>query len=131
MVWASTDIVPANLNIQTLLSLDGDMISDDYNTKIAPVSSTGAKFDFTAATSLSMNIQSASNLPAPLATATSITPTISSHDATGLGFKIAAADLTTGITGQAALNMAYTLYGSDGTTSLIIAKGNITVTLTP
>lgn len=130
MAWASTDIVPAQLNLSTNLSISAGTFTS-ITQKISPVSSTGSLFNFTAASGVSADTSSNVNLPAPLVATGANALTLGTHDATGLSFTADDTALQVLLLSMSNLSIPITLVATDGTTPLIVGKGTISVTLIP
>jgi hypothetical protein len=128
MTWASTNIIAASLNINAPVSSDTQSVLNPMTMKISPVNSSGAKFDFTAATSLRLTfLNSVAGLTINSVVGAQ-TPTIVAHDATGLTFSLTAVQLTQIATGLGAASAQVTIQATDGTTPLDVALGRIQFT---
>ena len=125
MAWASTDIVPAALNLQPSYSATANSVLNDITVKLVPRTSSGAIFDCTAATGCNLDYCNNPTLPATGQLFTNLTPTIVAADATGITIKIAKADLATaqGVIGT--LTPKVYLHMTDGTTVLAAAIGSL------
>lgn len=124
MAWASTDIVPGNVNASVIVSA-ANSILDNLIFKLTPRNSSNALFDFTAATVAAIQFVNSVTGVAIASTNGDITPTIVAHDATGLTLSISASDLIGLATGLGALSAALTVTASDGTTNLLVATGSV------
>jgi hypothetical protein len=131
LVWASTDIIPSNLTVQPQFSTGFHQVDNDVTIKIAPLNSGGTKFDFTAATGLTLLLSNSPTIPAQFGIVTTIAPVIVTADNTGLVFKMLAADLTTLGAGIGSLSGSLSLSATDGATSILVARGTILYQLVP
>lgn len=131
MAWASTDLVPIALNLQSKYSVSAAAFLNDIDIKLVPQSSNGTKFDFTAATALLLAALVGSALPTGFQIGLTTVPTMVSHDSTGLALKITAANQG-GITSETGtLSIPITLTATDGTTNLLVGSGTMTVSVVP
>ena len=131
MAWASTDIVPANLNLNVIFSISAALFEPTVTTKISPKSSSNTIFDFTAATALAANTVNNPSLVSGLQLQSSAVPTMVAHDATGLTFSITGSEAGSLLGNLGTLSAPYTLYATDGTTQLLVAKGTMNIQVTP
>lgn len=125
MAWASTDITPAQVGYTPIFSANLGAVIDAITAKIAPLNSSNVKFDFTGATALSMRCVNAPNLPPMFQNNNTVAPAMVAHDATGLTFTLSASDLNTLGAAAGSQQVPYTLSATDGTTSIIVARGTL------
>ena len=127
MAWASTDIVPASVFLNAKYSLGGNAFLDTITFKIIPRSSTGAIFDFTAATASLAFAAGNMSIPYALSLVSNSAPTIVAHDATGLTLTLSLNNLAVLCDNQNVLNLALSITATDGTTNLLVATGSLVV----
>lgn len=131
MAWGGIDAVPAALNLAANWSVGTGAVLNDLVFKIVPTTSTGKIFDCSGATSVNLAITNNVNLPSPLNYTYGFSPTIVSADASGLSLVIPQSALNGALPGCGALTLSATIEASDGTNNLLLAKGNLQITLVP
>lgn len=132
MVWAGTDIIPTTQTINAVFSVSANEFLDSVVMSTANVTSSNAKFDFTAATGAEIYCNAYNNLPAAFQSPTldnSLVPT--THTSTGLTQLLTAAVLQSLIFVGCSLNLPFTYTVTDGTTNLLVCTGQIVCRVVP
>lgn len=123
----SLDIVAVSQSLLSQYSV-GASLANETIKKLTNKDSTGAAYDFTNVTGISLTYK-ATNPASPLAGSTTITPNLIAHDATGLTFEINQTQWAN--LANVALNANYVLTVTDGSNSVIVATGQMQVALSP
>lgn len=131
MAWTATDIIPAQLNLSALYSQSNPGALNDVHFAITPLTSTNAKFDCTAASSLSVISGGNLALPADMIPTVTVVPTLGTHSTNGLTGTISQAQINELCALAGTLSIPILLTASDGTTPLQIAKGTLNISVVP
>lgn len=134
MTWASTDIIPATLNLSPTISAQAGSFENPVTVTISAKNSAGTAFNFAAATSLTIATNSGVLIPATIvatgfSTSANVSPSIASATSTAISFVLSAANLTTLFTDMPTSSLL-SVAASDGTTALLIATGRLSVGFT-
>lgn len=131
MTWAGTDIIPTQINLSGLYSQGAAAFGSDSTVRLQCKTSSGANFDFTAASAAVAFGRSGIGIPAAFEVATTVAPTIVSADATGITLLFSAAAMKTLLTATGVTSLPLMVQATDGTTVLTIASGSLSARVVP
>lgn len=130
MAWTSTDIIPANLNISCSYSASIFQFSEIV-VVITATNSFGQPFDFSA--TIGLNGKSMTNIATffQIANFNDFIPDIIDANSDSLSVLLSAGQVANAINNIGSTTPTISIFATDGTTTLLIAKGILTITVVP
>lgn len=129
MAIGTGQVVPQTIPLTATWGQQAGNCEDMYGTAV-PRNPDQTVYDCTDLTSLSMVISNGQTATCLLVEATP-TPTMITHDATGVYFKVGATLLSSSFASLGVTNAPFNLYGTDGTTIKLLATGTIAFNFRP
>ena len=128
-------IVPANLAINLRTSYEAGAANEYLSPLLQPrETSNNAISDLTAITTIAMEVGQPPQSTSGTVFRSAVTPTLVSHDATGFKFSLNTAAVEGLQIAMSTANIAacqYTVSGNDGTSTVVLAVGTLTLTTSP
>lgn len=133
MAFSQLNPVPGQLTLTTNYSVNGNQAGEGVTLQATAKNPDGTAWDATSTTVITVNMDNGLNYANQIVSYQPAT-TLNSHNASGINFTIAKADMTTALNALqvgGVNNGRINLFASDGTNNILVASGTWAMKYTP